>query len=120
MNFEWLDSVIQASPPIALALVINLMLWTTRKVPVPGWTRPVAAMVAGGAAYPFLAEAGKIAYQIRSPMLYSVIIGLCIGGLSVSLNQTVRHWIKSKTGIDPAGNGDTDEIHNPDVNGPDH
>ena len=119
MNFEWLDAILQCSPPLALALAINLALFASKRIPMPGWVRPILAMGIGAIAYPFLADISKLNYNVRSPALYLTLIGTSIGGLSVCFNQVVRQWIKSKTGSDPMS--DTDEItKSPDHNGPDH
>ncbi len=85
-----LEQLLELSPPVVLALALNCIGWGLKKSPLAGWLLPLALMALGGAAYPFVAEVGKVSFAVRNPAAFNVVIGIAIGGLSVGLNQAFR------------------------------
>jgi hypothetical protein len=111
---EIFDSILKCSPMVLLALAINLVLLGLKRAPIPAWLRPLIAMVIGGVANPFIADTARLDYNLANPNIYWIVQGVCIGGLAVALNQTLRKWLESH-GI-KMENGDTDEIRKNGMN----
>ena len=100
----------QLSPPIALALALNLLGLGLKRSPAPSWLIPMILPLLGGAAYPFIAETGKVSFECRNPDVLLVIYGVVIGAGSVGLNQAVKQFLGRKETVpakDPATETDT-------------
>lgn len=106
-NFsEVFDSLLKVSPPIALAIFINFLLLFIGKLEYfrakKDWL-PIIALLIGGLVYPLVAEVGKISFSVPYPTMLNIVIGVCIGGLSVAFHQIFKNLLK-KVG---ASTGDT-------------
>lgn len=99
---ELIDQILTLSPPVALALAINIFVLFVRKIPgVPAWCLPFIALIVGGFAYPQIADVSKVSFNVKNPALFNVIIGVCIGGMSVCFNQMFKQFVErfgGKTG----------------------
>jgi hypothetical protein len=96
---EAINTLLQASPPLALALAINLLVFFLKKAKrFPDDYLPVAAMFIGAMAYPWIADVTNAVPSVKSPFLYNTVIGAAIGGLSVAFNQQFRQLFGLKTG----------------------
>ena len=88
-----LDFILDAKPPMLLAIGLTVLALGIKKSPLPDWLIPILMLVAGAVAYPFIAETGKVSFQVRSPALFNALIGLCIGGASQALQDKICGWI---------------------------
>lgn len=96
---EAINTLLQASPPLALVLAINLLLYGLKRAPwPPNWSLPMIAMLVGAVAYPFIADIAKPTLTVKSPLAYNVVLGFALGGLSVAFNQQFRQILGLKTG----------------------
>lgn len=95
-----LTEILQASPPIALAVALNLLGLALKKSPIADWLIPLLLPAIGAGVYPFIAEAGKINFECKNPMLLMGVYGFAIGAGSVGLNQMLRQLIGLKNGGD--------------------
>lgn len=96
---EAINTLLQASPPLLLALAINLLLYALKRMPwYPNEYLPITAVVVGAAVYPWIADATNVVANVRSPLAYSVVLGAAIGGLSVAMHQQVRQFLGLGTG----------------------
>ncbi len=103
-----MENLTELSPPLALAFALNVIGYLLKQSPIPNWLIPLILLTLGGAAYPFIAEAGKISYHVNNPMVFNVIIGLCIGGASTGLHQVFRQFMDRKNnGNEPPTNNGT-------------
>lgn len=100
---ETLTDILQLSPPLALALLLNLVGFGLKKSKLPDWTIPLILIGIGAGTFPFIAETAKVSYQCHNPSILMAIYGGCIGGLSVGLNQALRQFM----GRNGNGNGST-------------
>ena len=88
-----LTDILQASPPLALAVALNVVGEALKRSPVPNWMLPLILPLLGALAYPFIAEAGKVNYEVARPDVLLGIYGFCIGAASVGLNQMFRQFL---------------------------
>jgi len=91
------DNLVQLSPPFLLALGINFMMLFLRRIPYMqshDWLLPIFALVIGGIVYPYVAEVGKVSYNVKNPAVLLHIIGFAIGGLSVAFHQIFKQLMK--------------------------
>lgn len=88
-----LTELLQASPPIALALALNVLGVALKKSPLPNWVIPTVLPVIGAFAYPFIAETGKVGFTVRNPDVLLGVYGFVIGSASVGLNQIFRQFL---------------------------
>ncbi len=107
MNLDQLNifaDVTKLAPPIALALCLNVLGFAVKKLPrIPNDLIPIILALAGGVAFPFIAETGDISPAVANPVAMNVVYGICIGGLSVSMNQVWKVFQR----LQGKGNGDT-------------
>lgn len=99
----------QLSPPIALALALNLLGMALKRSPMPSWGIPTVLPLLGGVAYPFIAETGKVSFECRNPDVLLAIYGVVIGAGAVGLNQAVRQFLGRN------GNGQGKETKEPET-----
>lgn len=100
--------IVQSSPPIALAIALNLLGLALKKSPIQNWIIPLALPVAGAIAYPFIAESGKINFECKNPDMLLAVYGFVIGSGSVGLNQMLRQFLDRKN-----GSGNTEFLKKP-------
>lgn len=88
-----LTELLQSSPPIALALALNAVGLALKRSPIACWLIPFILPILGAAAYPFIAEPGKVNFECRNPDLLLAIYGFVIGSGSVGINQMLRQFL---------------------------
>lgn len=88
--------LLQSSPPVALALALNVVGLALKKAPVPNWIIPLVLPVLGALLYPFIAEAGKVNFECRNPDVLLGVHGAMIGAGSVGINQMLRQFLGRK------------------------
>lgn len=95
------DDLIQVSPPIGMALLINFALLFVRPILSDRGRDflPMIAMVFGGIAYPLLTEPGKVLFNVRSPVAAQVVIGMVAGGASVAFHQQFKGLLRRRFGV---------------------
>lgn len=98
-----LTELLQASPPIALAIALNFLGLALKKSPLANWMIPLVLPIAGAVVYPFIAEPAKINFECKNPMLLMGVYGFAIGAGSVGINQMLRQFLGRKN-----GSGDTE------------
>lgn len=91
-----LTDLLQSSPPMALALALNVVGLCLKKTPAPNWVIPLVLPVIGALVYPQIAEPGKVNFECRNPAVLLGIYGFVIGSGSVGLNQMVRQFLGRK------------------------
>ena len=89
-----LSDIIDLSPPVALALMLNLVGMAMKRSPIADWVIPWVMMGLGSLVYGMVASTADIGYDVRYPQLLNFIHGACIGGASVGLHQTVKQFIE--------------------------
>lgn len=87
-----MDQIFELSPPILLAVVLNLIGLFLKKSPLADWVIPLVLILLGAVVYPFIAEVGKVSYAVSSPTIFNGVMGAAIGGFSVGANQVFRQW----------------------------
>jgi hypothetical protein len=92
-----LNDLLQLSPPLLLALALNLIGYALRASPIPNWTIPFLLMSAGGVAGPYILADGDALLAER------VLRGVVLGGFAVGLNQAWRQLTQGR-GDAPTGN----------------
>jgi prepilin signal peptidase PulO-like enzyme (type II secretory pathway) len=100
-----LTTLLQSSPPIALAIGLNLLGLALKTSPIKNWLIPILLPVMGAAVYPFISEQGAINFQVKNPDALQAVYGFVIGAGSVGLNQMLRQFTGRKD-----ENGDTQFI----------
>lgn len=91
-----INELLELSPPVMLALLLNIVGALLKKSPVPNWIIPWCLIVMGGVLFPFVAEQQTVVYNSYNPTVYTVIIGCCIGGASVALYEGVSGFLDSR------------------------
>lgn len=88
---ETIDQILQMSPPVALCIVLNVIGFLLKKAPnVANWVIPFVLVVLGTILYPLIADAGKVGFACKNPMIVLALYGFLIGAASVGLNQFTR------------------------------
>jgi hypothetical protein len=105
-----LTDILQASPPIALAIALNLLGLAWKKMPVANWMIPIVLPLIGAVVFPFIAERGKINFECQNPAILLGVYGFAIGAASVGLNQMLRQFIGRKNGT-----GETEFLKKQDI-----
>lgn len=90
---EQLTDLIQSSPPVALALALNVVGIGLKRTAIPNWIIPLALPVIGAVVYPMIAEPGKVNFECRNPAVLLGVYGFVIGSGSVGLNQMLRQFL---------------------------
>lgn len=98
-----ITDIMQASPPIALAIALNLLGLALKNSPIQNWMIPLLLPVIGSAAYPFIAERGKVNFECANPVVLLAIYGFVIGAGSVGFNQMLRQFLDRKNGSGNTG-----------------
>lgn len=110
---EDIFDILQASPPVALAVGLNVLGYILKKSPVANWMIPIILSLLGALVFPYISDVGKINFQCRQPMVLLGVYGFCIGAGSVGLNQMARQFLGRKNDA-----GDTSFFSKKDVNNP--
>ena len=94
-----MSDILEYSPPVALAIALNLLGLALKKSPVANWLIPLLLPFIGMGVYPFISL--PMHYQVPNPTVLMAVYGFCIGAGSVGLNQAIKQVIGAKK------NGDT-------------
>ena len=97
---ELIKDLLQVSPPIALALALNLVGMAMKKSPLANWLIPWTLIALGAIVFPWISDYSKINFQCRNPMVLNSIYGATIGGLAVGLHEGITTFLdaRKKTG----------------------
>lgn len=96
---ETMNELLQLSPPIALALLLNLVGIALKKSPIANWLIPPALILLGASVFPFISDYSKLSFECRNPMMLNAIYGGTIGGLAVGLHSTISGFLTSKNSL---------------------
>lgn len=100
------EQLLKLSPPVLLAVFLNVIGFSLKKVPwLPGWSIPLLLIAAGAGMFPYIADQASVSYQVENPAVFNGIIGGCIGGLAVGLHQAVSGFMKRNGGSDRTREG---------------
>lgn len=101
---DFLDSLLDLSPPIALLAALTVLGYALKKSPIQNWVIPLLLPAVGSVVYPFVAEIAEVSYTVRNPTVFNGIIGFLIGWASTGGNQAIRQfvWRDKKTNDDTA------------------
>lgn len=92
-----IGGLLDASPPFVLGFalwVLGVFLKSTPRV--ENWCIPFVMAFGGAILYPFVAEVGKVSYNVRSPLMFNVVMGFGIGGGAVLADQMRKRWLEFK------------------------
>lgn len=81
-----MNELLDVSPPILLATVLNVVGYWLKKSPIKDWYIPFILVLLGMVAYPFICDPG-----LRIGKM--VVQGAGIGGLAVFFNQGFRQFM---------------------------
>lgn len=86
------------SIPVILTLVCNLFAEGLKRAAGDGVNKwiPLILMVLSGVCYPLVASLSDLKVNTGNPTLYMVLVGLCIGGMSVGVNQVFKQLTAPK------------------------
>lgn len=88
-----IGGLLDASPPFLLGFALWFLGLIMSKVPfIQNWSIPFVLAGVGGLVYPFVAEVGKVSYNVRSPWMLNALIGFGIGGGAVMADQMKKQW----------------------------
>src|SRR5512139_1426248 len=90
---EQIKAIMEASPPVLLAIVLNVFRYLLKKSPVSNWVIPWALVLGGGVIFPFICDKQTVVYNAEYPWVYTFILGCCVGGLSVALYEGVSGFL---------------------------
>jgi len=90
-----INDIKELSAPVLLALFLNVVGVMVSRTAIDNKYIPMILMLLGGVLYPFI-ETSEAVSTLRYPMVKEFVIGVCVGGLSVGLNQAVRQFIPGK------------------------
>ena len=91
-----LDQITQLSPPVALAAALWFLGAFLKRSPVPDWLIPFLLPLVGAIAFPFIADTSEVNFNVRSPAMFHAILGFCIGGAAVAMNEAGKQFLNRK------------------------
>lgn len=91
-----IDQITQLSPPVALAAALWVLGVGLKRSPVPDWLIPFLLPIAGAIAFPFIADTSEVNFNVKSPAMFHAVIGFCIGGASVAMNEAAKQFTNRK------------------------
>ena len=95
-DLDLVENLTQLSPPMALAVALWFFGYGLKRSPMPDWLIPFVLPVVGAALFPFVAETASVSYSVKSPALFNAIIGFCIGGAAVAMNEAAKQFLSRK------------------------
>lgn len=108
------NEILEMSPPVALAVGLVLLGWCLKRSPFPSWAIPLGLCVVGAVIFPFIADAGKVSFQVRNPVVFHGLIGGIIGLASTGLHAQFQHIIERFLPVNGESKGkETNETSNP-------
>jgi len=96
-DLDLVENLTQLSPPMALAVALWFFGYGLKRSPMPDWLIPFVLPCVGAALFPFIAETASVSYSVKSPALFNAIIGFCIGGAAVTMNEAVKQFANRKS-----------------------
>ena len=97
-----IKQILEVSPPVGLAIFLNVIGYLMKKSPIPSWTIPWTLILIGGAIFPFIIEDGTIVWNSRYPEVYTFMVGGMIGFASVGVYEVWSKLLGRKQETDPA------------------
>ena len=91
-----LDQITQLSPPVALAAALWFLGAFLKRSPVPDWLIPFLLPLVGAIAFPLIADVSEVNFNVKSPAAFQAVIGFCIGGASVAMNEAGKQFVNRK------------------------
>ena len=86
-----IEELLKLSPPVILVLCLNILGVGLKKTPMlPNWIIPIILSLTGLVVYPYIAETGSVAFQVRNPDVLLAVYGFALGAASVGLHQVFR------------------------------
>lgn len=101
---DFLDSLLDLSPPVALLAALNAFGYALKKSPLQNWIIPIALPILGGVLYPLISETARVSHSVNNPTVFNGVIGFLIGSAATGFNQALRQfvWRDKKTNDDTA------------------
>jgi Phage holin family Hol44, in holin superfamily V len=96
-DLDLIENVTQLSPPALLAVGLWFLGSGLKKSPMPDWLIPFVLPCVGAALFPFIADTTSVSYSVKSPTAFNAIVGFCIGGAAVAMNEAVKQFTNRKT-----------------------
>lgn len=90
-----INDIKELSAPVLLALFLNVVGVIVARTAIENKWIPLILMLSGGILYPLI-EPYDSGSTLQYPLIKQFVVGVCIGGLSVGLNQTLRQFIPNK------------------------
>lgn len=87
------NEILELSPPVALALGLVLLGAFLKRSPFPNWAIPLGLCAIGAAVFPFIADVGKVSFQVRNPVVFHALLGGIIGLASTGLHAQFQNII---------------------------
>jgi hypothetical protein len=94
---EEFKNIIQLSPPLALALALNVVGMAIKQTKLPDWTIVWVLPALGALIYPWIAVNTPTLELVRHPVVLNGIYGALIGAGSIGLNQLLRQTLATFT-----------------------
>lgn len=92
MNLD-LSQITQLSPPMALAVALWFVGVGLKRSPMPDWLIPFVLPALGAIAFPLIADTSEVNFNVKSPAAFHAVIGFCIGGASVAMNEAGKQFL---------------------------
>ena len=96
MNLDLIENVTQLSPPALLAVALYGLGFVLKKSPMPDWLIPFVLPCVGAIVFPFIADTSEVNFNVKSPAAFHAVIGFCIGGASVAMNEAGKQFLNRK------------------------
>lgn len=89
------ESIIKISPPMALMLALNAMLYFLRQTPiVPNWLASWIIVWSGAFIYPLISKPGLITADVPYPVVANGMTGFLIGFSAVGSHRTFQQAVQ--------------------------
>lgn len=88
-----------------MVICISFLLWLLKKIKFvrqEDWILAVVAMTIGAVVFPQIAEIGKFSYNVKFPQMVLHMVGMAIGGFTVTFHDTIWRFMSKRFGI-PSG-----------------
>ena len=83
-------NIVKLSPPLALALALNVVGMAIKQSKLPDWTIVWILPALGAVFYPWIAVPSASLALVHHPTILNGIYGVLIGSASVGFNQLLR------------------------------
>jgi len=80
----------QLSPPALLSLTLFFIGMILKRSPISDWMIPLILAVLGGLIFPYIAETGKLNYQVRNPFLLHSLFGVALGAVPTWAKESLK------------------------------